>query len=64
MHLDRKSDNTIIEDKPWPAKNRILSITGSKAASRCGSSSQRSLLPVGIAIGSTKRSWGLAHTIT
>jgi hypothetical protein len=37
MYLDRKSDNTIIEDR---LENRILSITGSKAGYILGSSSQ------------------------
>jgi hypothetical protein len=35
----RKSDTTTIEDKPWLAKNQILSTTGSKSTCSRRSSS-------------------------
>jgi hypothetical protein len=37
MHRERKLDNTIIKDKPWTAKNRILSTTSSKPTGSRGS---------------------------
>jgi hypothetical protein len=39
MHLIRKLDNTIIDDRPGPAKNLILLITGLKGSCSLGVSS-------------------------
>jgi hypothetical protein len=56
MHLDRKSNSTIIDVKPQLARSLICSTMGVKGSGSLGTSTQQSRFSVGASIGSTRRS--------
>jgi hypothetical protein len=64
MRRDRKSNSTIIDVKPSPAKDLIFSSMGSYNCCRSGTFSQRSCLPIGALINNSSRSWKSVYTIT
>jgi hypothetical protein len=64
MHFDKKSNNTIIDVKPFSTRNWILLITGLLVCYISGTFSQPVRVPISVAVSNSSRSWTSACTIT